>query len=203
MKALYFGDHQDLPKWGILAHLLEKKKLKEVCHVAFYRDDGLPKIRIVESGTPDSTTEIDEGVWSFFRDVESLGNNGNCFPIRHYLESFEHRERQSYVDGAIEWLGDGEKRIVFLDPDTGIEPSSGLKPEHLQEGEVKQFWDLIESGEILAIYQHSPRRGKEGWITKRRHQLARVLGVGVEQVCFAHGERLRDEPASAILYLMK
>ncbi|CAN5165670.1 hypothetical protein BH23VER1_BH23VER1_13510 [soil metagenome] len=46
MKAHWFADHQDLPKWGIVASLAKTHGIKKICQVAYLRIDPPPSLHL-------------------------------------------------------------------------------------------------------------------------------------------------------------
>ena len=86
--------------------------------------------------------------------------------------------RAAYLENAIRFLaGFGTSTsIVFLDPDTGLQPTApGL--EHVLESEAKAIWENMRTGDILVFYQHQTNRNGTPWVEPKRKQLARALGV--------------------------
>lgn len=199
MKKLYFGDHQDLPKWGVIASLRTKLQLKKVFHVALLTSEIRPRIKFDgENGTE----SIDPAVWDFFRNVETLGDGTIGFPIEHFAETFNRARgrKPSYLAQAIEWLGPPGRRLVFLDPDTGIAPKKSSRTlAHVRPTEIQRFWDTLARGEVLAIYQHSSR--DRNWRSLKQNELAGILSVQEGQIGCAHAARAN--PSSAILYAKK
>ena len=51
--------------------------------------------------------------------------------------------------------------MVFLDPDTGLEPCS-VNEKHTTKHEIHHIWCSLDPGEWLVLYQHA-RREPEWW----------------------------------------
>lgn len=89
-------------------------------------------------------------------------------------QTFTHREREQYFQGVLEKFP--KKTLVILDPDTGLEAS---KPDqhHLLLSEVKMIHDNLDTGSVLQIYQHFPRKVHEDYIRQRCSQLSELTGT--------------------------
>jgi len=49
----------------------------------------------------------------------------------------------------------GDKTLVFLDPDTGIEPLGSAKNEHLLIKDIVSICSVLRPGDKVVIYQHA------------------------------------------------
>jgi hypothetical protein len=99
-------------------------------------------------------------VWSVFRDFDRLKDLAHKTPlgIELFDLEFSHRERSRYHDRLVEWLGSfsRQRRLLFLDPDNGIEPETA-SAAHVKVEEIKLVWSELKSGDWLAVYQHRNR----------------------------------------------
>jgi hypothetical protein len=79
-------------------------------------------------------------------------------------EQFSHEHREGYFRKIFNRIP--QKSLVFLDPDIGIEEK---KPtvRHLLGDELKTIADTMDTRSILMIYQHFPRRAREGYLRER------------------------------------
>ena len=66
--------------------------------------------------------------------------------------------------------------IVFLDPDTGLQPRVA-GPEHVLESELAEIWHALLPGDVMVFYQHQTNRKGTPWIEPKKAQFERVLGV--------------------------
>jgi len=67
-----------------------------------------------------------------------------------------------------------EKKIVFLDPDTGLEPKK-CKAEQVKHCEVKQIFSSLKTGDFLVFYQH--KFFDSEWDEIRRKELAEACDL--------------------------
>jgi len=178
MRGIWYGDRRDRLKWGGLVHLARKYGIKSIVQVAYLRWDTPVSI---SSGTEES--QIDELVWDHFSDVRQVERLGERLgiAIRVIDRTFEANKRAEYVQHAIaEIERSSGPRIVALDPDTGIAPSRP-KPEHVSVTDLVAFWEALERGDILVVYQHAWR--SKDWLEKAKSRLAEVcLGAAIEAI---------------------
>jgi hypothetical protein len=90
--------------------------------------------------------------------------------------------------------------IVFLDPDTGLEPRFA-GPEHVLEQELAEIWEVLRSEDIMVFYQHQTNRSGTPWIEPKKAQFERALGVrkGISKLARAPGVA----PDVAFFYIEK
>lgn len=86
-------------------------------------------------------------------------------------------------------------RLVFLDPDTGVEPDT-LKAAHASLQDIEAVWNALEPREILAVYQHAAH--KTDWLPQSKKRLGQVC-AGAD-VRFITGSTAKDV---AILWAVK
>jgi len=88
---------------------------------------------------------------------------------------------------------ENEPRLVFLDPDTGLE--SGRKPsfDHVLDSEAYETWTHLNSNEVLAFYQHQTNRAGKPWIEPKRVQLERAIQASPNTVLVAQGPRIAND----------
>lgn len=180
MRDLYYGDRRDRVKWGALAHLAERHGLETIIQVAYLRKaKGEDKVLQTDGGPE----PIAEAVWRHFSDLR--GVRRLAAPLGKRVEvvdsAFDASERASYIERALAQVRTlPPPRLLFLDPDTGIEPQAA-KAEHVLAAELQQFWKLLNAGEVLALYQHAGRTS--GWLEVARAKVAPALGsVGVHDI---------------------
>ena len=75
-----------------------------------------------------------------------------------YLNYFNQRERAPYFEGVTALIDKTVNQIIFLDPDTGINPSSkklgaGKGSSFITSSEVKAILDLISDESIIMVQQ--------------------------------------------------
>jgi len=88
-----------------------------------------------------------------------------------------------YVVGEIE-SRNGIKKIIFLDPDTGLEPRGGHPNwKHVLEGELEMIWNSLSDEDVLVFYQHQPHI--PDWISTKKRQFAEVIRVPDAKIAYA------------------
>jgi len=179
MKAIWYGDRRDRVKWGGLIYLAELNNIANILQVAFFREDTYPVLQSNGGNIPLPLT-----VWEQFSDLENIQRLARATDriIKVIDFPFEPNTRHEYISKVIEELKkvNGSK-IVFLDPDTGIAPSSlqSPRPEHVALEEIQMIWDSLEANDILVVYQHAART--QEWLNKSKARLSRVCGRTVVQ----------------------
>ena len=120
---------------------------------------------------------IPHSVIDHFRNLRHIVKLKAGPPVRVFAKSFE--DRGAYMSGLLGWLRRrrNRRRVVFLDPDTGLEPTRNPDHAHVLESEVRKIWEIMAPGEILALYQHQTNRRGEPWIEPKRVQFERALGL--------------------------
>jgi hypothetical protein len=79
--------------------------------------------------------------------------------------------------------------IIFLDPDTGLEPKNpGLA--HTLKPELRQIWEAMRGNDLLVFYQHKTHETK--WIEPRREQFAKALDLPIEAAKIAQSKAATD-----------
>jgi hypothetical protein len=175
MRDKWYADKRDLVKWGGIMHLLNDKDLgiKKVFQIAYYRNDRWPPLNFNGANIP-----IPEKVLKYFRDINLIKKLDPR--IKVFDQEFEHKNRQGYTDDLCKRLKKiQEKKIVFLDPDTGLEPKK-CKVENVKHSEVKQIFDSIKPGDFLVFYQHKFRSSK--WNEIRLSELAKACGLSRSKI---------------------
>ena len=175
MRDKWYGDKRDLVKWGGIMHLLdENKSIMRVIQVAYYRKNTWPSLEFNE----DPPVDMPDKVLNHFRDINLIKNLDSRIQV--FAQEFNHIDRQRYTNDLCEMLeGIQEKKIVFLDPDTGLEPKK-CKVENVKHSEVKQIFDSIKRGDFLVFYQHEFRSSK--WNEIRLSELAKACGLSRSKI---------------------
>lgn len=181
MKDKWYADNRDLVKWSVLIHLAKQHSASRIIQVAYYRPDTYADIII--DGKAHS---IPAEVLNHFRSITNVKRIRSNASIDVYDKAFENR--QEYLRGALEYIGSfGDTRIiVFLDPDTGLEPA---KPsaEHVLRSEAKAIWRCMKRGDTMVFYQHQTNRNGTPWVEPKQSELATALDVKKASVKVASG----------------
>lgn len=166
MQGIWYGDRRDRVKWGGLFYLAERFGASTIVHIAMLRD------------TVELVVETDEGekpipreVWQHFSDLRRIMDVGVALgrPVHVIDRPFDPRQRSAYFDSVVaELVALNPLRIVFLDPDTGI-GRNDAGPKHVRVDELSRVWQVLDPGDVLAVYQHADRT--RGWVTARSQLL--------------------------------
>jgi len=79
--------------------------------------------------------------------------------------------------------------IVFLDPDTGLE-SRVPSLDHVLDSELADLWTELKINDVLVFYQHQTNRNGQSWITPKRGQFERALGLPIGAAKLARSEQI-------------
>lgn len=98
------------------------------------------------------------------------------------------QKRDTYLQTVLAFLSSfrQERCIVFLDPDTGLEPGNPTL-EHVLDKEAWAIWEAMKAGDVFAFYQHRAREAGDRWFEPKRRQLAKALCIQAEAVKIANG----------------
>ncbi len=181
MRDSFYADNRDLVKWGVLLRLAEIFEADRILQLAFYRPSEFG--RLVIDG---QECDIPEDVTTHFRNVKAIENISSKVGVTVFGPVFENRS--TYLQAALAFLSGfaQERCIVFLDPDTGLEPQ---KPsfDHVLESEAHVIWDEMKARDVFAFYQHQTNRAGKPWIEPKRSQLAGAIGLPLQEIKIANG----------------
>ena len=171
MQDRFYGDNRDLVKWGTLLELARQYQVKQVLQVLYHRSNTWNSIEIDGESVP-----IPEEVIQHFRDTKSICTLNSSVPVEVLSEAFSDRGQYlKYVIGEIQGRK-AIKKIVFLDPDTGLEPQGGRPNwKHVLEGELEVIWNSLSREDVLVFYQHQPHI--PDWINTKKRQFAEAIRV--------------------------
>jgi hypothetical protein len=176
VKDMWYGDRRDLVKWGTLVHLARSEQIRTVIQVAFLRTERPP----LQTGQDE--VEIAQEVWQHLRDVNLIRGLGEKtgLDIVVFDREFDPKGRREYIREVADLLKSrSEKKVVLLDPDTGIEPKKA-GPTHVKVVEIQELWEVLSQGDWLVLYQHASR--KANWCECMRAKFAKACGVKEEEV---------------------
>lgn len=194
MNQKHFGDIRDLFKFDLIFHIMKsipgltcftfiplltecKKKpdpdtgsIKDMEKAVKNRKVGSQNSNLLKQMSRlmeiDSDTEYIKSLQSYFENEHVLMN------ILH-PHTFTHKDRERYFTSV--FANFPKKSLVFLDPDIGLEVSNPTQ-RHLLLSEVKEIYDHLDTGSVLMIYQHFPRKVHEEYIRQRCSQLSEHTG---------------------------
>jgi len=169
MRDEWYGDPRDVVKWGALVHLARHHHIRTIIQVAFYRLSDRPRLE-----SDGREWEVADEVWSHFRSLRAIRRlQRPCgLTIRVLDNRFDPKERYAYLRRLVAMLdADTRRKVVLLDPDTGIAPAKGTGA-HVGPDEITEVWKALSPRDWLVLYQHG-RRAK-GWQNQVRRQFARA-----------------------------
>lgn len=203
MRNKWFGDEKDLVKWTELISLAKQNDVDKILQVAYHRDDT-PKIlndgihdidpnEVIRNSDQNQKRGTLSGLVQFFSEHrENIRKEWNDYNDAHSLDTIEEfsdvcisvfdkylQDRKEYRNAVIDRIRElSQSKIVFLDPDTGIEPSN-CKKAHVQKQEIRKYYDAIDDGDYLALFQHA-RQGKSNWEQEIQDQITGLLPDNTE-----------------------
>ena len=186
MRGEWYGDKRDIVKWIRLAELAREgdrnRRILQVTMNTFDRCTDLEGL--------DMTDSVTGKVIDYFYDLQDVKRLGGTLGIDIcvFEEQFlnEPCQRSGYFNRVCDRIkklkkDDTKPIVVFLDPDTGIEPPSGHDNKHVRKSELKRIFDLLEPGDYLACYQHKPQFAKGvKWQTTAQQSMKGALAIDLE-----------------------
>ena len=122
MREIWYADNRDLVKWGVLVHLARANSLKTIVQVPYWR----PEKDRVHFTFRNRRVSIPDQVWHFLRDLKQIERLGDqCgLKVQVLLDQFRHADRKRYSAHVVRQLKRcARPLLLFLDPDTGLEPN--------------------------------------------------------------------------------
>ena len=175
MKDEYYGDKRDLVKWGGIVHLCTTERIKNVIQVAYYRNSEWPKLSF--NG---EKVDLPVPVTKHFRDIEDIKRLANGVGLNIDVIKAEYKNRLDYHRDVCDRIKTvWERKVVFLDPDTGLAPDT-YDERHVTGDELKMIWDSLSNRDYLVFFQHSFR--DKDWIGKHRSEMTDALGLDVDRI---------------------
>jgi len=192
----YYADYRDLLKWSVLVLLAQRHRFSRIVQIAYFRPSIFPTI---DMGGQETVLPLE--VRAHFRDINNICAFRNDISISVFDRVFD--DRKAYQEAAIRYLANltAKPRLVFLDPDTGLEPTRRPKLKHVLDAEAHAIWSELKAKEVFAIYQHKTNRAGKPWIEVKRIQLERALGVKEGTAQVAKSMRIANDVV--IFYAMK
>ena len=183
MRDKWYSDNRDLVKWSTLLLIARKHRSDCILQVAYFRESHFGKITINER-----EYEIPSEVLTHFRDIRNITKLVSQPEIVVFDDKFE--DRDNYLLGIKKFIKQNDKKnrsIVFLDPDTGLEPLGKPNHKHVLKKELKEIWEVIPPQWILVFYQHKTNRKGEEWVGPKRKQFSETISISLNDVKVAHG----------------
>ncbi len=194
MKDIFYADNRDLVKWSLLLRLAELHDVQRILQIVYYRSSQFDRITI-----DNHEFDIPQEVIDHFRNVRNI----TCIRSRARVSVFDtpFQNRREYLELVIKFISSfsRERCIIFLDPDTGLEPQNPSL-DHVLGSEAKTIWDEIKEGDILVFYQHQTNRSGQPWIEPKRIQLAKAIQVSTDSLKIAFGPSIARD---VVFYFIK
>ena len=190
MRDQWYSDKRDLVKWSVLLLLAEKCNAVRIIQIACYNASKFEEIEI--DGKPVS---IPAEVISHFRSIGKISGLTTHPKITVFDASFGKPDRDSYFEAAKKLIDlfNQERCIVFLDPDTGLEPKGKADEKHVRNSELQVIWDALPKDWMLVFYQHKTNKSSQKWIEPKREQFAKAIGVPLPSAKIASGEKVAND----------
>jgi hypothetical protein len=168
----YYADDRDLLKWSVLVLLAQRYGLSRIIQVAYLRPSIFPMIDI-----GGQETELPPQVRTHFRNIHNITALRGNVSISVFDRVFG--DRKAYQDALTQYLSEcgPELRLVFLDPDTGLEPGGRPDFKHVLDAEAHAIWSRLKAKEVFAFYQYKTNRTGKPWIEEKRIQLEQAIKV--------------------------
>ena len=189
MRDKYYADNRDLVKWGVLLTLADRHAAKHILQVMYYRPTGWARLEV-----DGDDVALPAAVTRHFRQATAIVAIETPAPVDVFADEFVNRDE--YHRALVDRIRNREARpgIVFLDPDTGLEPR---KPslDHVLDGELAKVWTELMAGDVLVVYQHQTNQAGQPWIPEKKEQFERAIGLPLGSAKLARSERLARDVA--------
>lgn len=189
MQDKWYSDNRDLVKWSTLLLIARKYRSERILQIAYFRHSQFSKVTIDEK-----EFEIPSEVLAHFRDIRKITKLTTQPGIVVFADEFEDRDK--YLTGINKFIKENSKKqrcIVFLDPDTGLEPRTRRNHKHVLGNELKKIWDELPPKWIIAFYQHKTTKKREEWIEPKRKQFSEAINIPLNAVKVAYGFRIAND----------
>jgi hypothetical protein len=183
MQGLWYGDKRDRVKWGALVHLANTKGIRCIVQVAYFRHGDDLKLQIGED-----EVQLPIEVWNHFSNLRHIERLGEATGLKIIVldQLFDPNKRRDYINMIALHLDEIHKesksrKIIFLDPDTGIEPEKSSGPKHVTKKEIEAIWKTLSERDLLVVYQHADRTNQ--WLPDRiKTMYSACGGVKIETI---------------------
>lgn len=195
MQDYWYGDRLDLIKWGVLLRLAERCDAGRILQIALNpRTKSFG--RLVIDG---EECEVPQEAIAHFRNLRIIGSISTKTQVTVFDPILQ--DRASHLKAVLAFLSayHHERCVVFLDPDTGLQPQK-QKPtlSHVLTSEAWEIWTKLKAGDVFAFYQHKDNMAGQPWIEPKQRQLENALRVAHGAVKIARA--LTTHPDVVILY---
>jgi hypothetical protein len=189
MRDKWYGDNRDLIKWGVLLELSRRHGAKHILQVLYFRKTDWGELEV-----DGELVELPTEVLRHFRTATSISSITCPAQVETIAEIF--RDRGNYLQLVLDRIRSRVQSpgIVFLDPDTGLEPRvAGL--QHVLEEELAKIWILLRPRDLIVFYQHQTNRNGAAWIQPKKEQFERVLSITAGTAKLARAPKIAPDVA--------
>lgn len=189
MRNRWYSDNRDLVKWATLTHIAQTQGLQTILQVPYLRPEASHPHFIFQG----KRLPISDPVWRFFRNVHDIARMGSEFggSINVVASEFNPTQRSAYISAVKNEINRSKRPLLlFLDPDTGLQPRK-FKPEHTSTAEIVELWAMLHPKEWLVLYQHARRTAQ--WAQSVESELSALCGK--QKVHIARSEDVGQDVA--------
>ena len=189
MRDVWYSDNRDLVKWGVLVELATRHGARHILQVLYYRPTQWPDLEI-----DGEHAAIPESVRTHFRQATRICELQCSAKVEVIEDTFV--DRNAYLEIVRKRIRAraASPGIVFLDPDTGLEPGNP-GPEHVLGSELAAIWREMTPGDLLVFYQHQTNRNGDPWIEPKKAQFERALTLSAGDAGLARAPQIAADVA--------
>jgi len=188
MKNCWYADNRDLVKWSVLVNLAVENSASLILQIAYFQEHDFSKVELGEK-----EKEIPKEVLAHFRDIRNIERISS--PIKVHVFNKLITDRKQYLLEAKEFIAlhAEDRNVVFLDPDTGLEPTRNPTLKHVLNKEANEFWTKLKAGDTLALYQHQTTKNGNPWVESKREQFENAIKAPRGSVKVGRGLKLAKD----------
>jgi hypothetical protein len=178
MRDKWYADNRDLLKWATLTHIAHTQNMQTIVQVPYWQPDNFrPHFDFRGEHLP-----VSDEVWGFFRNIHHITGLSpqTAVSIDVIAAQFYPNQRENYIAEVYAQIEVSSRPLLlFLDPDTGLQPEK-CSPKHTSVEEIEKFWSCLKPHEWLILYQHARRTA--GWDESVAHQVSSLCGQTEVQI---------------------
>lgn len=173
MNKQFLGDERDLFKFDLIKEIIQgKSKIEFFTYIPMltdndYRRENHGNKRNLKDAKAGSNNELLIDKLEEYKKIPI--KDRTFYQIKRYFkeldidnkfyqenEIFNNDNRFQYFKNIpYELLS---KSLIFIDPDTGLQPKKSLNEKHILYWEVSYLYDQMDNDSLLIIYQHSTHK---------------------------------------------
>ena len=189
MRDKWYSENRDLVKWGVLLQPAELHNTATILQVAYYRPPLWDDVEI-----DGCAYALPLEVVNHFRNIKNIETLRSNATVRVLVDPFQ--DRAPYLQRILMAIRKLPRpAIVFLDPDTGLEPKGKPSLKHVLETELWEIWHALRRGDLLVFYQHQTTRDGRPWIKEKQTQFEKAIGLEPGDSKLAQGKKIARDVA--------